>query len=389
MIFLPTFLTFIVVLELSVCEDGFKTKTHSSNGIPKSDCICTVEYFPVCGSNGNTYGNICEFKCAQKVQRGLKIVRHGECYNLKNQAQRFQVYCPCTKEYRPICGSDGKTYGNLCMFHCAQRENNSLTIAHTGRCKRNVLFQIVSKNLKKKMKTKNNLLLSIAIIIIVISFVAGNVEKWHDESNKPLYKLIAKRQSSNVCACNLLFRPVCGSDGKTYSNPCQLNCAKKRNTGLRKVKNLLNLLQKYKLIIIKIVLYFKSDYFLRHFPASRCCMGNMQEAVEDKKKITMKSIFYLSVFLLIISIIKAEPLQGEKVVQNISTQKNDSQEVKALAADLVLQKLLKITGTCTNSCSKLKRLVCGTDGVTYFNPCQLKCAQKVNPHLKMAHPGPC
>lgn len=41
---------------------------------PKPDCMCTLQYDPVCGCNNKTYGNACAAACA-----GIKSYVKGEC----------------------------------------------------------------------------------------------------------------------------------------------------------------------------------------------------------------------------------------------------------------------------------------------------------------------
>uniref|UniRef100_A0AC11CGP0 Uncharacterized protein n=1 Tax=Ovis aries TaxID=9940 RepID=A0AC11CGP0_SHEEP len=72
-------------------------------------------------------------------QRGLlpdvDCVKHHEqidCskYKMLPLEERF-----CYDIYTPICGSDGKTYGNDCYFcYEVEKTNNKLKFVHFGKC---------------------------------------------------------------------------------------------------------------------------------------------------------------------------------------------------------------------------------------------------------------
>ena len=87
--------------------------------------VCTKDYRPVCGDNGKTYGNGCSACAGREIDAYIE----GEC-----KLEEKKTICTeeqkqaqiCTMDYTPVCGDNGKTYGNVCGA-CASKEIDAYT----------------------------------------------------------------------------------------------------------------------------------------------------------------------------------------------------------------------------------------------------------------------
>uniref|UniRef100_A0A915Q4Z9 Kazal-like domain-containing protein n=1 Tax=Setaria digitata TaxID=48799 RepID=A0A915Q4Z9_9BILA len=187
---------------------------------------------PVCDSRNVTHRNRCRFevyKCRAEKIAHLKITllnENGSCTGVAHvksfsEDMEGETKCDsvveCDERYDPVCGTDGITYLNRCRFIKTKCHDNSLLMAYKGECCTNKCEQHWAPVCDNRNVTHLNL----------CTFSMHNCTAARRDQ-QPLS--IVSYTACTTEACSMECKqdddqPVCGSNGVTYRNECELNIA--------------------------------------------------------------------------------------------------------------------------------------------------------------------
>ncbi|XP_037076211.1 agrin-like [Pollicipes pollicipes] len=196
------------------------------DGVARCTCqdACQAVVRPVCASDGRTYDNTCLMELERcRSGRAMHVRHYGICGTSdpcathscqhggvcrSDGAGTPHCECPeCSGEYSPVCATDGTSYNNECKLRLEACEKQlPLRVQYTGMC---------NGSLQAKKDAEPAVLVG---------------DEGCEKKHCPHYGICESRPAGGAaCVCPRTCvphnDPVCGIDGVTYPNECEMKVA--------------------------------------------------------------------------------------------------------------------------------------------------------------------